>query len=96
MGVPVITLAGNTHASRVGASLLSNIGLPNLIAQTPEEYVAKAVDLAHDLEKLQVLRRSLRDMIFHSPLTDAQTFTRNLEEVYRKMWAAWCAKNGNK
>jgi predicted O-linked N-acetylglucosamine transferase (SPINDLY family) len=93
MGVPVITLAGNTHASRVGVSLLSNVGLPELIATTPEEYVAKAVDLAHDLEKLQSLRKSLRDVMSRSPLTDAKKFTHHLEEAYRRMWINWCAKN---
>ena len=93
MGVPVITLAGNTHASRVGVSLLSNIGLPELIATTPEEYVAKAVDLAHDPQKLQSLRKRLRDMMSRSPLTDAQKFTCHLEEVYRRVWIKWCKIN---
>jgi predicted O-linked N-acetylglucosamine transferase (SPINDLY family) len=88
----VITLAGKSHASRVGVSLLSNVGLPELIATTPEEYVAKAADLAHDLEKLQSLRKSLRDVMSRSPLTDAKKFTCNLEEVYRKMWANWCTR----
>jgi predicted O-linked N-acetylglucosamine transferase (SPINDLY family) len=90
MGVPVITLAGNTHASRVGVSILSNIGLPELIAQTSEEYISKAVDLAHDLEKLRSLRISLRGIMSRSPLTDAKKFTRHLEEVYRNIWAKWC------
>jgi predicted O-linked N-acetylglucosamine transferase (SPINDLY family) len=93
MGVPVITLAGKSHASRVGVSLLSNVGLPELIATTPDEYVAKAVDLAHDLEKLQSLRKSLRDVMSRSPLTDAKKFTHHLEEAYRKIWANWCMKN---
>ena len=93
MGVPVITLAGTTHASRVGVSLLSNVGLPELIAATPEEYIAKAVGLARDLEKLQTLRKCLRDMLSRSPLTDAKRFTLNLEEVYRKIWANWYMKD---
>ena len=90
MGVPVITLAGNTHASRVGVSLLSNIGLPELIAHTPREYVAKAVALARDLEKLRTLRTFLRDMMLRSPLTDAKKFTHTLEEVYQTIWVKWC------
>jgi predicted O-linked N-acetylglucosamine transferase (SPINDLY family) len=93
MGVPVITLAGKSHASRVGVSLLSNLGLPELIATTPEEYVAKAIDLARDLEKLQSLRKCLRDMMSRSPLTDAKKFTHHLEEAYRRMWINWCTKN---
>jgi protein O-GlcNAc transferase len=90
MGVPVITFAGNTHASRVGVSLLSNIGLPELIAGTPDEYVAIAVNLANDLKKLQSLRESLRDMMSQSPLADARRFTINLENSYRTMWENWC------
>ena len=90
MGVPVITLAGNTHASRVGVSLLSNVGLPDMIAGTPDEYVALAVDLARNLEKLQSLRTALRGMLLSSPLTDAGTFTSHLEEAYRRMWIKWC------
>jgi len=95
MGVPVITLAGNTHASRVGVSLLSNVGLPELIAATPQEYISKAVSLAHDLGKLQSLRTCLRGMMSRSPLTDAQKFTLNLEERYGIMWDNWCRHTGS-
>jgi len=90
MGVPVVTLSSTTHASRVGLSLLSNTGLPELAAQTPDEYVEKAVYLARDLEKLQSLRLSLRDMMSRSPLTDARRFTRHLEDAYRRIWIRWC------
>ncbi len=92
MGVPVITLAGNTHASRVGASLLSNIGIPDLIAKTPDEYLAIAVNLADDTKRLQRLRGSLRDMMIHSPLTDAKRFIINLENSYWSIWEEWCGK----
>ncbi|MEW6585481.1 MAG: tetratricopeptide repeat protein [Nitrospirota bacterium] len=90
MGVPVITLSGCTHVSKVGVSLLSNVGLPELIAKTHDEYIATAVNLASDIEKLRLLRRSLRDRMSHSPLTDARRFTANLEMCYRKMWENWC------
>jgi predicted O-linked N-acetylglucosamine transferase (SPINDLY family) len=92
MGVPVITLAGNTHASRVGMSLLTNIGLPELISGTYEEYLATAVNLAGDLARLGSLREKLRHMMEHSPLTDAKRFTVNLEGLYRKMWERWCTE----
>ena len=68
MGVPVVTLAGNTPASRVGISLLSNVGLPELIAKNQNEYVKIAVDLATDMGRLQSLRERLRDMMQQSPL----------------------------
>jgi predicted O-linked N-acetylglucosamine transferase (SPINDLY family) len=90
MGVPVVTLAGHTHASRVGLSLLSNVGLGNLAAKTSEEYVEIAVNLAGDTKRLQSLREGLRDMMARSPLTNATQFTLELEKCYRTMWATRC------
>jgi protein O-GlcNAc transferase len=90
MGVPVVTLAGNTHASRVGTSLLSNIGLPELVAKTTEEYISIAVTLAKDFGRLQSLREHLRHRMTYSPLCDAKRFTTNLEMCYRKIWEIWC------
>src|SRR5205823_7806302 len=86
MGVPVITLAGNTHVSRRGISVMMNLGLPELIAQTPEDYVRIAVDLAGNVDLLADLRRSMRDRMEHSPLMDSPNFTRALETAYRKIW----------
>jgi protein O-GlcNAc transferase len=90
MGVPVISLAGAAYHSRMGISLLSNIGLPELVAKTSDEYIAIATNLAKDLNKLQSLREHLRDMMKHSPLCDAKRFTTNLEMCYRTMWETWC------
>ncbi len=90
MGVPVITLAGENHASRVGASLLSNTGLTDLVATTKEEYVNIAIHLASDINRLQSLRERLRSMMAQSPLCDAKRFTVHLENVYRQMWIQWC------
>ena len=92
MGVPVVTLAGQTHAGRVGVSQLSNLGLTELIARTPEEYLATAVRLAADLEHLSSLRKELRARMAASPLTDGQRFTKNLEQAYLAMWQDWCLK----
>lgn len=90
MGVPVISLAGKVFAARAGVSLLTNVGMPELIARTPEEFVAIGVRLAGDLGKLTALRQGLRAQMARSPLTDARRFTANLEALYRKMWEAWC------
>ena len=90
MGVPVITLAGNTHASRVGVSILTNLGLPELIAHSSDEYVRIATQLAGDMKKLQVLRKDLRNIMARSVLTDAKRFTKNLEKCYRDIWVKWC------
>jgi predicted O-linked N-acetylglucosamine transferase (SPINDLY family) len=92
MGVPVITLAGDTHASRVGVSLLSNIELKELIANTQEDYIEIAVELARDRERLRSLRRNLRDRMAQSPLTDTRRFTEHLEKCYRDIWIQWCKK----
>ncbi len=90
MGVPVITLEGNVHVSRVGCSILTTIGLPELIAKTEAEYVQKAVKLANDTKTLELLRRRLRTMMIQSPLTDVKGFTVTLEQYYRNIFEKWC------
>jgi protein O-GlcNAc transferase len=90
MGVPVVTLAGQTHAGRVGVSLLTQAGLPKLLAESPEHYVARAIALATGLDQLQALRQGLRIQLQRSPLTDAAGFTRSLEAAYREMWIKYC------
>jgi protein O-GlcNAc transferase len=92
MGVPVVTLSGDRHASRVGMSLLTNIGLPELAAKTPDEYVNKAASLANDIAGLKSLRERLRDMMRQSPLMNGERFTANLEHCYREMWRNYCAE----
>lgn len=91
MGVPVVSLAGQAHVSRVGFSLLNNVGVAELCAQTPDEYVQIAVELANDLPRLARLRLSLRPRMSASPLMDSASFARNVEEAYRRMWHRWCA-----
>ncbi len=87
MGVPVITLAGDRHAARVGLSLLSRLGHPELIAGSVDDYAARAVDLASDPARLRALRGSLRDEMRASPLCDADGFARGVEAAYRRMWS---------
>lgn len=96
MGVPVVTLTGTRHASRMVASLLNGVGLPQLIAATPEQYVSIARDLAADIPALADLRKGLRERLAMSPVCDAEGFTRKLEAGYRDMWRAWCAEKGNR
>jgi len=91
MGVPVVSLAGKTAVGRGGLSILSNLGLPKLVAKTPEEYVRLAVALANDLPRLQALRATLRPRMQASPLMDAPRFARNVEAAYRQMWRKCCA-----
>jgi protein O-GlcNAc transferase len=93
MGVPIVTLAGRLPVARVGVSLLSNLGLPELVAETPDAYVEIAVRLAGDLDRLRQLGAGLRERMRVSPLLDARTFTRNLEDTYRGVWRRWCFRD---
>jgi len=90
MGVPVVTLRGRTAVGRAGSSILCNIGLPELIAQTPRQYVQIATALAGDLPRLAELRRTRSVRMGTSPLMDARKFARNTEAAYRRMWRTWC------
>ncbi len=90
MGVPVITLAGRTAVGRGGVSILSNVGLPELIAETPEQYVDLAVQWATDWPRLSRLRATLRRTMLASPLTDRPRFAADVESALRRMWQAWC------
>ena len=85
MGVPVITLAGDRHAARVGASLLECIGAGELVARSDQDYVDKAVALAHDPQRIAAWRSSLRDRVLASSLADSTRFARHLEAAYLKM-----------
>ncbi len=93
LGVPVITLAGETVASRQSASMLMNLGLPELIAQDGAEYVSAAAQLALDLPRLAGLRAELRQRYAASPLMDYPGFARALEAAYRNMWLDWIAQD---
>ena len=87
MGVPVVTLAGTSHGARFGVSLLTNAHLPELVAQTPADYVRIAAGLASDPAVLRALRMNLRTMLRHAPLTDAAGYVHDVEDAYRSIWA---------
>ena len=89
MGVPVVSLSGQTPVGRAGKSILTNVGLPELVARGPEEYVQIAKKLAGDLPRLTELRGTLRERMKASPLMDAKRFARNVEAAYREMWRKW-------
>lgn len=93
MGVPVVTLRGETHAARVGASLLTHAGFPQWIAEGEAEYAAKAAALAGDLAALAGVRASLRVRLQASPLLDCARFAQELEAQYRGIWKEWCRKS---
>lgn len=91
MGVPVVSLSGERPVSRAGLSQLSNLGLRELIAFSEDEYVEIAMRLAHDIPRLDELRRTLRSRMEGSVLMDAPRFAHGIEAAYRAMWQQWCA-----
>ncbi|MFS8859858.1 tetratricopeptide repeat protein [Synechococcus sp. H60.1] len=90
MGVPVITLEGSAHVSRVGVSILKTVDLPELIAQTEEDYVRIASTLSEDTELLVWMRRTMRERLYLSPLLDGKRFTAFLEKAYTQIWEQYC------
>lgn len=86
MGVPTLTLAGDTLLSRQGASMLACVGLDEWVATDEEDYVERALFLAADVARLAQLRAGLREKVLASPLFDAPLFARHLEDALQGMW----------
>ncbi len=91
MGVPVVALAGERHAARVSADVLTRLGLPELVAPDIDTYIETAAGLAADPGRLAELRRTLRGRLRASPWMDGPRFARDMEAAYRKVWREWCA-----
>jgi predicted O-linked N-acetylglucosamine transferase (SPINDLY family) len=94
LGVPTLTLSGSTFRERAGLSLLTNIGLQELIAHSVGEYVEKAVALGRAPERIVQLRQGLRERMARSPVMDARGYARDFEALYRLAWREWCAGGG--
>lgn len=93
MGVPTLSLAGDTLLSRQGAGMLVPAGLVEWVASSEDEYVEKAIQLGSDWNKLASLRAQLRKQVLSSPVYDAQRFARNFEAALWGMWQAWRDKS---
>jgi predicted O-linked N-acetylglucosamine transferase (SPINDLY family) len=90
MGLPVVTLMGERAASRVGGSLLTEIGMPELVAENAEDFIAIAARLASDEARLNALRTGMRARLEKTPLRGEVSFARKMEAVYRDLWQRWC------
>jgi len=90
-GLPLLTRMGETFASRVAASLLNAIGLPELITETQADYEALAIDLAKTPEKLKALKEKLERNRLTTPLFDTEFFTKHLETSYIQMYERYQA-----
>ncbi|MFC1772587.1 tetratricopeptide repeat protein [Pseudomonadota bacterium] len=91
MGVPVITLTGSNHASRVGTSLLRAVGHNEWVAASSEDYIDIARRLSASYDNLAAIRLNLRDSVAGSDLCAVDSFMAKLEPVYRNIWSDWCA-----
>lgn len=92
MGVPVVTLVGDRHMSRVGASLLTAIGHPEWCANERDGYVRIATELAGDIARLAAIRAGLRAELHASPLLDFTGQAACFGAALRECWAAWCER----
>jgi len=90
MGVPFVTMAGRLAVERDGADILTHIGSPDLIAETPEQYVRAAVFLADAVPRISDLRRNVRRALQTSCLMDEAGLVHRVEDAFREMWRAWC------
>ena len=93
MGVPVVTLPGETFAGRQSLSFLSHLGLTATVAQGLADYVQRAVQLAQDLDALAQLRSQLRSRVSESPLCDGERFAVQLGGELRHLWRSWCQRS---
>ena len=96
MGVPVLTKKGNNFVSRCGASIMENAGLTEFIANDEEDYFNKAISFANDIEKLDTIRKNLREKTKNSPLFDAETFGNDFSKLVKEMWANYGSNKNNK
>jgi predicted O-linked N-acetylglucosamine transferase (SPINDLY family) len=90
MNTPVLTMTGEMHISRVGTSLLTNLGLPELIAKDEDDFVQKASGYAQNRDSLVNLRKGLRARMQASPLMNGPQFAREFGDAMRIMWKDWC------
>ena len=90
MGVPVVTVPGETFASRHSLSHLSTIGLPELVARDQDNYLELVVALANNTDRLAGLRAALREKMANSPICDGKKFAEGFSTIMREIWRDWC------
>lgn len=95
MGVPVIALEGQSHAGRVGASLLHAAGVPEFLASSQDEYIEKAVGAAQRARESTQPRTALREKFLASALCDGPAYAARWQEAVRSMWRTWCERKRN-
>jgi protein O-GlcNAc transferase len=86
MGLPMLTLKGESYQARMGASIVNALNLPELITNTPEEYEALAIELATNPKKLKSIKDKLAKNLSTAPLYNTKLFTKNLESAFTQMY----------
>ena len=86
MGVPVLTLKGTNFVSRCGESLNSNLDMPEFIAKDKKDYIAKAIAISENKEKLSLIRKNIRKNILNSPLFDMESFGQHFSTLLNNVW----------
>ena len=94
MGVPTVTLSGETFVSRMGLAVMTQLGLPTLVADTPAGFVERACVFAGQGDELVALRRGLRPYLLDSSVCDPTHFARGMADLLRTMWRRWCDDQG--
>jgi len=95
MGVPVLTLQGNTLVSNQGVGILMNAGLAHWIAHDEDDYLAKAINFSSNLKQLASIRSGLREQVLASPLFDAKQFSVDYKNALWSMWQQWLTDNNS-
>ncbi|MDX2211782.1 MAG: tetratricopeptide repeat protein [Oculatellaceae cyanobacterium bins.114] len=95
-GVPVLTILGDTFASRVAASLLTSVGLPELITHSLSEYEQRAIHLGQHSQTLQALKTKLATQRLTTPLYDTERSVRSIEHAYQLMWQVYQSGQGQR
>ncbi len=93
MGVPTLTMTGPVHASRVGSSIMSAVGLSEYVTKTPEKFAESAYQLTRDKSALLATKKGLRARFYQSPLADAKGFSRSFEQAMTTLWKDYCEHN---
>jgi hypothetical protein len=91
MNVPIVTVAGRTFAARVCAALVQAAGIGEMVCATPEAYIARAIELGQNRDRLAAVKAKLAAGRDSSLLFDTPNLVRHLEGLYRQMWDEYCA-----
>ncbi|MES2831550.1 MAG: tetratricopeptide repeat protein, partial [Pseudomonadota bacterium] len=94
MGVPALTLAGRPPVGLIGTSLMINLGLPEWVARSEQEYIEKACAFAKQPEGLVELRATMRERMRASPVMDGPGFAKGVEAAFQEMYTTWCDTTG--